>query len=174
MAEEDLQCFLAKVEQLNAFVALSRSDAGLGEALRNCADHHSVVGLARQHGFEIGRRWGEGCPSGEGRREPEAPNLLASPCPEEGQERTERLLEAPGLLLERIHSCAYSGGWQEQPGSEWVMVLSGSAQLQFADEASPRQLREGDTVLIAPGRRHRVVATDPAPGTLWLTLTWTP
>ena len=168
MAEADLQQFLRKVEQLNAFVALSRADTTVGDALRNCSDHAGVVALARQHGFEIGRRWGEG------RREPEPSNLLAGPCPQPGQEHSERLLDTGGFQLERIHSCAFSGPWQEQAGEEWVLVLSGSAQLQFADEAESRQLQAGDTLLIAPGRRHRVVATDPAPGTLWLTLTWRP
>jgi cupin 2 domain-containing protein len=168
MAEKDLQRFLAKVDALNAFVALSRSNASLGEALRDCADHPSVVALAGQHGFEIGRRWGDGLP------DPAQPNLLAGPCPQAGQESTERLLEAPGLLLERTHSCLYSGDWQEQSGSEWVLVLRGGAQLQFADEPAARRLVAGDWLLIAPGRRHRVVATDPAPGTLWLTVTATP
>jgi cupin 2 domain-containing protein len=166
MAEEDLQAFLHKVEQLNAFVALSLADAALGDALRRCDDHDGVVGLARQHGFEIGRRWGEG--------RPQPPNERTDPCPPAGQERTERLLETGGFHLERIHSCAYSGDWQEQALSEWVMVLSGSALLRFADEPNPRELVAGEALLIAPGRRHRVVATDPAPGTVWLALFWMP
>ncbi|MCT0230127.1 Nif11 domain/cupin domain-containing protein [Synechococcus sp. CS-1324] len=186
MAEKDLQRFLTKVDQLNAFVALSRRDPGLGEALRNCSDHASVVALARRHGFEIGRRWGEDhqdqpLDPGSGRGleappkpNPKPPNLLASHCPEPGQEATELVLEAPGLRLERIHSCSHSGEWQEQSGSEWVLLLSGRAQVQFADEPQPRQLACGDWLVIAPGRRHRVVATDPSPGTLWLTLTWKP
>lgn len=159
MAEHDLQQFLTKVEQLNAFVALSQRETSVGKALRNCADHEAVVALARQHGFAIGRRWGEG---------------PAGPCPEAGQEICERLVDEPGFWLERIHSCAYSGPWQEQACSEWVMVLRGSAQLAFADQAEPRHLRAGDSLLIEPQRRHRVVATDPAPGTLWLALFWGP
>ena len=36
----------------------------------------------------------------------------------------------------------------------------------------PRALSRGDQLLIAAGRRHRVEATDPAPGTVWLALFW--
>ena len=54
------------------------------------------------------------------------------------------------------------------------VVLQGSAELQFADEAVPRQLSQGDCLLISAGRRHRVVSTDPAPGCVWLALFWPP
>jgi len=171
MAEKDLQLFLTKVEQLNAFVALSQRDLGLGEALRNCADHQAVVALALQHGFAIGRRWGEG----PGAAEPEQPqpaNLLVGQCPDSGQEYKQRLVETPGLWLERIHSCSYSGSWQQQPFSEWVTLLRGSAELAFLNPDERVLLRQGDQLLIEPHRRHRVVATDPAPGTLWLALFW--
>ena len=53
-----------------------------------------------------------------------------------------------------------------------MVVLRGSAGLQFADEPQIRDLCVGDSLLITPHRRHRVVATDPAPGTLWLALFW--
>ena len=62
---------------------------------------------------------------------------------------------------------ATCASWLEQ---EWVLVRRGSARLQFEDEAKPRDLCAGDSLLISPHRRHRVVATDPAPGTLWLAL----
>ena len=87
----------------------------------------------------------------------------------------EPLIEGPGWRLERIHSCQASspeGFWYDQSESEWVMVLRGSAKLQFQDEAEPRDLCAGDSLLITPHRRHRVVTTDPDPGTLWLALFW--
>ena len=65
MAEAQLQQFLEKVRQLNAFVALSEADPALRQALRDCGDHHQVVALAHSCGFEIGRRWGEP-PAGDG------------------------------------------------------------------------------------------------------------
>ena len=59
MAEAQLQQFLAKVQQLNAFVALCEASPALREALAGCGSHGEVVRLARSRGFEIGRRWGE-------------------------------------------------------------------------------------------------------------------
>ena len=171
MAEAQLQQFLEKVRQLNAFVALSEADPTLREQLRQCSDHHAVVSLAAAFGFDIGRRWGDDAsPTDTG-----STNLLRSGCPAPGEERVDVLLHTDTLRLERIHSCQASsppGFWYDQHEHEWVMVLRGSARLQFDGEAQPRDLCVGDSVLIEPHRRHRVVSTDPAPGTLWLALFW--
>ena len=173
MAEAQLLQFLEKVSQLNAFVALTEADPNLRQQLQDCSHHNEVVALAARHGFEIGRRWGEE-PSGT--RPSDQTNLLSSPCPEQGSERTEAIASGNGWRLERIHSCLASspeGFWYDQPELEWVLVLRGSARLQFADEPQVRDLCVGDSLLITPHRRHRVVATDPDPGTLWLALFWT-
>lgn len=175
MAEAQLQQFLEKVRQLNAFVALSEADPTLREALRQCSHHHEVVNLAAGHGFSIGRRWGEAEISAGGTSPADQRNLLAAGAPAEGEERQDLLLQGQGWRLERIHSCLASspeGFWYDQTESEWVLLLRGSARLQFADEAEPRDLCVGDSLLITPHRRHRLVATDPAPGTLWLALFW--
>ena len=168
MAEEQLQQFLAKVEQLNAFVALVNQDPQLRQRLRDCESHVQVVDLAREQGFSIARRWGEqeDLPRGDG-------NLLAGECPANGTEQVQVLLEQPGLRLERIHSCGAASPddfWYDQDETEWVLLLRGSARLQFADEAQPRDLSVGETLLIPAHRRHRVLATDGPPGTLWLAL----
>jgi cupin 2 domain-containing protein len=168
MAEAQLQQFLDKVRQLNAFVALAEADPDrLGE-LRDCASHHDVVALARCWGFEIGRRWGETENTSVG-----ANNLLAGPCPAEGEEHTAVLLETPTLRLERIHSCRASSPpafWYDQPEEEWVLLLQGSARIRFADEATDLELNRGDVLSIPAGRRHRLEATDGPPGTIWLAL----
>ncbi|MFM7314235.1 MAG: Nif11 family protein [Cyanobium sp.] len=203
MAEAQLQIFLEKVRQLNAFVALSASDQALRCALRDCEHHDQVVALARRCGFDIGRRWGEpplveageapvtepgpmGSPprriSGNpGQDQVPAPSptlgLLNSPCPPPGQERTDLILHTPLFRLERIHSCAArspQGFWYDQSESEWVTVLQGSALLRFQGEPEDRRMEAGDTLLIEPGQRHRVNATDGAPGTIWLALFWCP
>ncbi len=169
MAVADLERFLEKIRQLNAFVALSERDASLRQALIDCQHHNEVVALAQSHGFEIGRRWGE-LPRPEG-----ASSLLGGAVPPPGRETMDVLLRTPHLRLERIHSCAASspaGFWYDQTEHEWVCLLQGQATLQFADEPSPRQLQCGDSLLISRGRRHRVLATDPAPGTIWLALFW--
>jgi len=189
MAEAQLQQFLEKVRQLNAFVALSEADPQVREHLCDCTHHNEVVNLARSHGFEIGRRWGEAKPpdqssnaerdgdgngNGDGNGDGNG-NLLLGPCPRAGQESITVLLEQPGLRLERIHSCQSSSPddfWYNQSEHEWVVLLQGSAQLQFADEEVPRLLSQGDCLRISAGRRHRVVSTDPAPGCVWLALFW--
>lgn len=58
MADAQLQQFLKKIEQLNAFVALTEAQPDLRQALGDCSNHHDVVQLAAQFGFDIGRRWG--------------------------------------------------------------------------------------------------------------------
>jgi cupin 2 domain-containing protein len=172
MAEEQLQRFLEKVRQLNAFVALAESDPALRQALAACVSHAQVVRLARAQGFDIGRRWGEAeAPPGD-----DDANLLVGACPVEGAESSRLLLSAPGLRLERIHSCAAvspPGFWYEQSEHEWVLLLQGSARLGFADGQPDAVLQRGDSLLIPAGRRHRLEATDPAPGTIWLALFWT-
>jgi len=170
MAEAQLQAFLDKVNQLNAFVARSEADPELREALRCCSHHHEVVSLARQQGFEIGRRWGETELTCGGDA-----NLLGGSCPPEGEERIETLLAAPGFRLERIHSCGASSPkdfWYDQPEQEWVTLLQGSAQIRFADEPVPIELNRGDSLLISAHRRHRLERTDLHPGTIWLALFW--
>lgn len=181
MAEAQLQQFLEKVRQLNAFVALSEAQPDLREALRQCSQHHEVVALASRFGFDIGRRWGDGATVATA--SPSTPdsngdhrNLLSGSCPPPGEERVETLLSGPQWRLERIHSNLASspeGFWYDQSEFEWVLVLRGSARLQFEDEELERDLCVGDCLLITPHRRHRLVATDPDPGTLWLALFWT-
>lgn len=189
MAEAQLQLFLEKVRQLNAFVARCEADRSLLQLLRDCSHHDQVVALARREGFEIGRRWGETDPAVATPIATEAPPppitvshlvdgiraLGNSACPARGTEHSEILLQTPVLRLERIHSCAAvtpEGRWYDQEEHEWVALLQGTARLRFSDEADDRQLVQGDSLLIRAGHRHRVTATDPDPGTIWLALFW--
>lgn len=58
------------------------------------------------------------------------------------------------------------GEWYDQAWDEWVAVLSGSAELEFAGPSSRETLAPGDWLLIPAGRVHRVAKA--ATGTLWL------
>jgi cupin 2 domain-containing protein len=170
MAEAQLQQFLAKVQALNAFVACSEADPAVRRSLAGCSTHHEVVQLARSLGFEIGRRWGEtdSAPAA-------ADNLLTGPPPPPGSERFTVLLETPAWRLELIHSnqaACPAEGWSEQALHEWVVLLQGSALMQLDGESRPRALDRGDQLLIPAGVRHRVLTTDPDPGTVWLALFW--
>lgn len=83
------------------------------------------------------------------------------------------LVAADNIQIERIISCGQAsppGFWYDQDRHEWVMVMAGSAILQFEGEPGPRRLGPGDFVNIPAGLRHRVVATDPAEVTVWLAI----
>ncbi|WP_191970108.1 cupin domain-containing protein [Methylobacterium planeticum] len=102
-------------------------------------------------------------------------NLFAGLDPGAPAEVFETLASAPGLRIERIVSTGQHtppGVYDDQPQTEWVVVLAGAAELEFADEAAPRRLGPGDYVLIAPHRRHRVARTAAGTPTVWLALHW--
>jgi len=173
MAEAQLQQFLTKVAQLNAFVSRCQSQSDLLQSLRDCSHHQQVVDLAQSMGFDIGRRWGDSLGSATKGRD----SLLAGTIPAQGQETSQILVETDGFRLLRLHSCSACsppGFWYDQAEAEWVCLLQGSARLQFADEDVERELNRGDSLMIAPHRRHRLVATDGGEGTIWLALFWKP
>ena len=98
--------------------------------------------------------------------------LTALPKPS-GQEIFETLATLPGARIERIISHGQStpdGQWYDQAWDEWVLVLSGRAELQIETEASPRVLATGDYLLLPAGCRHRVAWTDPDQATVWLAI----
>lgn len=81
------------------------------------------------------------------------------------------LLSIGNMRIERIVATGQAsppGFWYDQNWNEWVLLLAGSAGLQFENEPEPRRLKPGDFVHIAPHVRHRVAWTDPAQPTIWL------
>jgi len=56
--------------------------------------------------------------------------------------------------------------WYDQDQSEWVLVVKGSARLQFEDEFI--ELKMGDYINIEPHKKHRVDWTNPEEETVWL------
>ena len=59
MAKEDFEKFLYKIDQLNQFVELIKNSPEKYQLIINCKTHDDVVELAKQWGYEIGKRWGE-------------------------------------------------------------------------------------------------------------------
>lgn len=88
-------------------------------------------------------------------------------------EQFEELLSRSGFQVERIVSSGQSsppGFWYDQDVAEWVVLLSGAAELQFEDEDRPRRMIPGDWIDIAPHRRHRVNWTDASQPSIWLAI----
>ena len=104
-------------------------------------------------------------------------NLYADIPPVLPHELTESLVETATFRLERIVSAGHAtpaGGWYDQERDEWVVLLTGSAGLRFADEPEVRVLHPGDHVTIPAHRRHRVEWTAAAGQTIWLALHYAP
>ena len=170
MAEDDLLRFLDKVQQLQQLVESLKHEPERRKRLADCNDHNSVVELARQWGFEIGRRWGE-----QETASRKAGNLLGQTLPPIGTESESTLISRENWCLHLILSNAFQtpkGEWLVQEETEWGLLLRGSAELRFEDPEERVDLSVGDPVLIDSNRPHRVERTDPDPGTLWLALYW--
>jgi cupin 2 domain-containing protein len=83
------------------------------------------------------------------------------------------ILQADSLRVERIVSQGHafsSGFWYDQDDNELVIVLEGSAAVQFEDNAEPVELRRGSYLRIPAHARHRVAWTDPNVKTIWLAI----
>ena len=59
MSKEDYERFLYKIDQLNQFVELIKNSPEKYQLIISCKTHDDVVELAKQWGYEIGKRWGE-------------------------------------------------------------------------------------------------------------------
>lgn len=102
---------------------------------------------------------------------PRADNLFNNIPVTLQKELFQTLAESEALRIERIVSDGQAtppGEWYEQGWDEWVLLVSGGATLQFADDAVPLVLKPGDHVMIPAGCRHRVERTDSGQKTIWL------
>ena len=59
MSKKDYERFLYKIDQLNQLVKLINSSPEKYNLIINCKTLDDVVSLAKQWGYEIGKRWGE-------------------------------------------------------------------------------------------------------------------
>jgi cupin 2 domain-containing protein len=89
----------------------------------------------------------------------------------QAEEQIDRLIDRPGLRIERIVSTGQAsppGYWYDQPDDEFVVLLSGAARLRFGQDEM--ELRPGDWVEIPAHLRHRVEWTQADPPTVWLAI----
>jgi cupin 2 domain-containing protein len=98
-------------------------------------------------------------------------NLFAEIPSSLPKELMEQLLQTESVRIERIISWGHAsppGFWYDQDHAEWVAVLAGAARLEFADGASPIELKPGDYLTIPAHQRHRLAWTTPDEPTIWL------
>jgi cupin 2 domain-containing protein len=87
------------------------------------------------------------------------------------QEIFTELLLTDQVRIERIVSFGQAspeGFWYEQPESEWILLLTGSAQLRLEDRVL--DLVPGDYLNIPAGTPHRVEKTAEQGQTVWLAI----
>lgn len=85
-------------------------------------------------------------------------------------EQIEELLVSNEFRLERIVSFGHPspyGFWYEQEQDEWVMLLKGSAIIEYFD-GTERELNEGDYIILPRHLKHRVKSV--SDDALWLAL----
>ncbi len=59
MTKKDYERFIKKINQLNQLVESINKSPEKYELIISCKTHEEVVELAKQWGYEIGKRWGE-------------------------------------------------------------------------------------------------------------------
>ncbi len=105
-------------------------------------------------------------------------NNLFSQLPQDlSSEVFECLAQGNGIRIERIVSngqCTADNQWYDQDDHEWVILLQGSATIQFAEDSSTNnvltRLSPGDYINIPAHTKHRVESTDPDNITIWLAI----
>ena len=102
-----------------------------------------------------------------------ADNLFSNIADHLPDESFTTLHQAKGLRIERIVSQGHAsspGFWYDQDEHEWVVLLSGSAVIEFAGEPEPVELKPGSYLNIPAHARHRVASTSPTEKTVWLAI----
>lgn len=82
----------------------------------------------------------------------------------------ETLVKTEAVHIQRIVSHGHitpPGDWYDQETREWVLVVKGSARLEF-ESGHEVSLVPGDTLTIGAHEKHRVAWTDPEQETIWL------
>src|SRR5690349_11623273 len=100
-----------------------------------------------------------------------AGNLFSAAACGPGTEHVSALVATERVTIERIVSRAYVSPpdfWYDQEFAEWVVVLAGSAGIEFAGEKEPRTLVAGDYLDIPAHIRHRIAWTAADRETVWL------
>ena len=99
-------------------------------------------------------------------------NILQGIPEKLSEEYFEEIISSDQFKLERIVSEGHKSPkdfWYDQEKDEFVMLISGSAEIQFENEPAV-QLVQGDYLIIPAHKKHRVEKTDLIQQTIWLAL----
>ena len=77
------------------------------------------------------------------------------------------LAQSSNVRIMRIISTGQTTGWYDQAETEFVVLLEGSAVIEYGNGRSV-SLSKGDTLLIRPHEKHRVSYTSSEPPCVWL------
>jgi len=84
-------------------------------------------------------------------------NLLGGLPPRQAEEQVDRLIDGATVRIERIVSTGQAsppGFWYDQPSSEWVVVLAGSAGLLIEGEPKGPASQRLSSALATPAPSH--------------------
>lgn len=99
------------------------------------------------------------------------PENLYKDIPEKShKEIIDILRSGDNIRIERIVSYGQAspeGFWYEQDENEWVMLIDGSAELEYPS-GDIITMKTGDYVYIPAGEKHRVRSTSRDEKTIWL------
>lgn len=94
-------------------------------------------------------------------------NIFALPNLPSKEEITTILIENKNVRIEQIISTGQVTDWYDQEKTEFVVLLNGNAELEY-ENGKIVSLIKGDTLLINPHQKHRVVYTSSEPPCVWL------
>lgn len=86
-------------------------------------------------------------------------------------EFSQDILKHHNVRIERIVSFGQASDkdfWYDQEENEWVILLEGSASLEFPNEEEEVNLQPGDYIFIPAHRKHRVKSTALDKRSIWL------
>lgn len=84
----------------------------------------------------------------------------------------ENLHESKHIRIERIitnGAITTPGEWYNQQQDEWVILIQGTARLEF-DNGKTEELKKGEYLLIPAHCKHRVINTSEQPNCVWLAI----
>lgn len=99
-------------------------------------------------------------------------NIFSLPTVPLCEELQTALFSDANIHIERIISYGQTSDWYDQEQNEFVMLLEGSAQLEYED-GEILTLNKGDSIFIASHKKHRVAFTSSTPPCIWLCIFWT-